>query len=123
MAKPPREIRTIAGREVAITNPDKVYFPAAGHTKRDLVDYYLSVADAAIRGVARRPMNLKRFVDGIDHEPFFQKRVPKHHPDWIRTATFSFPSGRSAEEVVVDDAAQLAWVVNLGCVDLNPHPV
>jgi DNA ligase D-like protein (predicted polymerase) len=123
MPAAPREIRSIAGRDVAITNPDKIYFPAAGYTKRQLVDYYLSVADAAIRGVARRPMNLKRFVDGIGAEPFFQKRAPKNRPDWIQIATFSFPSGRSADEVVVTDAAQLAWVINLGCIDLNPHAV
>jgi DNA ligase D-like protein (predicted polymerase) len=113
----------IEGREVAITNPDKVFFPRAGHTKLDVVNYFLAVADGAIRGVEGRPMVLKRFVNGADHEPFFQKRAPDNHPDWVETAELSYPSGRSAAEVVVRDAAQLIWVVNLGCIDLNPHPV
>ncbi len=120
-AKP--ELLEIAGRQVAISNPGKVYFPRAGHTKLDVVRYYLAVADGALRGVARRPLILKRYVDGVEAEPFFQKRAPDKRPDWIETATFTFPSGRSADEVVIRDAAQLAWVVNLGCVDLNPHPV
>ena len=111
------------GREVTITNPDKTFFPAAGHTKLDLVRYYLAVAEGALRGVRGRPMALKRFVDGAGGEAFFQKRAPENRPDWIRTAEFRFPSGRTADEVVVDDAAGLAWVVNLGCIDLNPHPV
>lgn len=118
-----KEVLEIGGREVAITNPDKVYFPAAGHTKLDVVRYFLSVADGALTGVRGRPMALKRFVDGIEREPFFQKRAPENRPDWMRVATFAFPSGRTADEIVVDDAAGLAWVVNLGCVDLNPHPV
>ena len=113
----------IAGREVAITNPDKLVFPEAGHTKLDLVNYYLAVADGALRGVAGRPMILKRFVKGIDQEAFFQKRAPDKRPDWIEVAELHYASGRSAEEVVVRDAAALAWVVNLGCIDLNPHPV
>jgi bifunctional non-homologous end joining protein LigD len=113
----------IAGREVPITNPDKVFFPAAGYTKGDLVHYYLAVAEGALRGVANRPMALKRFVQGADGEAFFQKRAPANRPPWIETAVLSFPSGRTAEEIVVRDAAQLAWVVNLGCIDLNPHPV
>jgi bifunctional non-homologous end joining protein LigD len=112
-----------AGREVQISNPDKVFFTAGGHTKMDLIRYYLAVADGAIRGVAGRPMALKRFVNGADGEFFFQKRAPSSRPDWIETAELSFPSGRTAEEVVVRDAAQLVWVVNLGCIDLNPHPV
>mgnify|MGYP000975441649 FL=1 len=116
-------VREIAGREVTISNPDKVYFPDAGHTKLDVVEYYLVVADGALRGVRGRPMNLKRFPDGITGEPFFQKRAPATRPAWIETVVFTFPSGRTAEEVVVRDAAQLAWVVNLGCIDLNPHPV
>ncbi|HYM84014.1 MAG TPA: DNA polymerase domain-containing protein, partial [Candidatus Dormibacteraeota bacterium] len=121
---PPRkETISIAGREVTLSNPDKVYFPVPGYTKLDLVRYYLAVADGAIRGVAGRPMALKRFVDGIEGEAFFQKRAPQHRPDWIETVELSFPSGRTADEVVVRDAAQLAWVINLGCVDLNPHPV
>ena len=121
---PPRkEILRIGDRDVTITNPDKVYFPEAGHTKLDLVRYYLAVADGALRGVRGRPMALKRFVDGAAGEAFFQKRAPENRPDWVRVATLSFPSGRTADEIVLDDAAGLAWVVNLGCIDLNPHPV
>src|SRR5215208_3542479 len=118
-----KEILEVAGREVAISNPDKLYFPSAGYSKLDLVSYYLSVADGALRGVAGRPMALKRFVDGADGEAFFQKRAPENRPDWLRVATLTFPSGRTADEIVLDDAAGLAWVVNLGCIDLNPHPV
>ena len=121
MAKP--VVLEVAGREVTITNPDKMLFPAAGHTKLDLVRYYLTVAEGALRGVAGRPMILKRFVKGISEEAFFQKRAPTTRPDWIEVAELKYASGRSAEEVVVRDAAALAWVVNLGCVDLNPHPV
>jgi bifunctional non-homologous end joining protein LigD len=117
------EVLEVAGRQVTITNPSKVFFPRTGHTKLDLVRYYLAVAEGALRGVAGRPMVLKRFVDGADGEGFFQKRAPSTKPDWIETVELSFPSGRTAEEVVVRDPAQLAWVVNLGCVDLNPHPV
>ena len=113
----------MAGRSVVVTNPGKVYFPAAGHTKLDLVQYYLSVAEGAVRGVAGRPMVLKRFVNGADGEAFFQKRAPESRPEWTETITLSFPSGRTAEEIVVRDAAQLAWVANLGCIDLNPHPI
>jgi bifunctional non-homologous end joining protein LigD len=112
----------VAGRDVRITNPDKPLFPS-GLTKLDLVRYYLAVADGALRGVAGRPMILKRFVHGITEEAFFQKRAPANRPDWIEVAELRYASGRSAEEVVVRDAAQLAWVVNLGCIDLNPHPV
>src|SRR5688500_7562902 len=119
----PKEILEIGGREVSISNPQKVYFPDAGYTKLDLVHYYLAVADGALTGIRGRPMALKRFVDGITKEPFFQKRAPDNTPDWIRTAELTFPSGRTADEVVVDNAAALAWVVNLGCIDLNPHPV
>src|SRR5215467_1904171 len=118
-----KEILEVAGRTVVITNPDKVFFPASGITKLDMVRYYLSVADGALRGVARRPMVLKRFVHGADGEAFFQKRAPAKHPDWIETALLKFPSGRSADEVVIHDPAGLAWVANLGCIDLNPHPV
>src|SRR4051812_25649828 len=117
-----REVFRIAGREVAISNPDKVFFPKAGYTKRDLALYYMAVADGALRGIAGRPMALKRFPDGVEAEPFFQKRAPEHRPDWIETTTLAFPSGRTADEIVIRDAAQLAWIVNLGCVDLNPHP-
>ncbi|MGH3212487.1 MAG: DNA polymerase domain-containing protein [Trebonia sp.] len=112
-----------SGREVGISNPGKVYFPRTGHTKLDLVRYYLAVADGALRGAAGRPMALKRFVNGAEAEPFFQKRAPDKRPAWIETAELRFPSGRTADEVVLRDAAGLAWVANLGCIDLNPHPV
>jgi bifunctional non-homologous end joining protein LigD len=118
-----KEILEIAGHEVAISNPDKVFFPASGITKGDLVHYYLDVADGALRGVAGRPMALKRYVHGAEGEFFFQKRAPASRPGWIETVELSFPSGRTADEIVVTDAAQLAWIVNLGCIDLNPHPV
>jgi bifunctional non-homologous end joining protein LigD len=117
------EVLRVDGRDVTVTNPDKVYFPEAGHTKLDLVRYYLAVADGALRGAGGRPMALKRFVDGASGDFFFQKRAPENRPDFLRVATLSFPSGRTADEIVVDDAAGLAWVVNLGCIDLNPHPV
>ncbi|MDF5757122.1 non-homologous end-joining DNA ligase [Spongiactinospora sp. TRM90649] len=113
----------VAGRQVRITSPDKIVFPGPGHTKLDLVRYYLDVAEGALRGVDGRPMILKRFVRGIGAEAFFQKRAPDKRPDWIEVAGLRYPSGRTADEVVVRDAAQLAWIVNLGCVDLNPHPV
>jgi DNA ligase D-like protein (predicted polymerase) len=119
----PKEIIEVAGRKVAVSNPQKVYFPRTGHTKLDLVRYYLSVADGALRGAGGRPMALKRFVNGADQEPFFQKRAPSSRPDWVETVQLSFPSGRTADEVVLRDAAGLAWVANLGCIDLNPHPV
>jgi bifunctional non-homologous end joining protein LigD len=121
---PPRqEIIEAAGREVTVSNPDKVFFPRTGHTKLDLVRYYLSVAAGALRGVDGRPMALKRYVNGAEGEFFFQKRAPSSRPDWVETIELSFPSGRTAHEIVVRDEAQLAWVVNLGCIDLNPHPV
>jgi DNA ligase D-like protein (predicted polymerase) len=122
MAKKPLELE-IAGRTVSISNPEKVFFPQTGHTKIDLVNYYMAVADGALRGAAGRPMALKRFVNGADQEPFFQKRAPENRPDWIETVELSFPSGRTADEIVLRDAAQLAWIVNLGCLDLNPHPI
>src|SRR5487761_472459 len=112
-----------AGREVTVTNPEKVFFPQTGHTKLDLVRYYLAVGDGALRGVAGRPMALKRFVHGAEGEAFFQKRAPDNRPDWIETVELRFPSGRTAHEIVVRGEAQLVWVVNLGCIDLNPHPV
>src|SRR5580693_631985 len=118
-----KETVEVAGRTVTISNPDKVYFPRTGHTKLDLVRYYLGVADGALVGVRRRPMVLKRFVHGAEGEAFFQKRAPASRPDWLDTVVLSFPSGRTAEEIVVDDAAGLAWVANLGCIDLNPHPI
>jgi DNA ligase D-like protein (predicted polymerase) len=119
----------VAGREVTVTSPDKVVFGNVGTddggplTKLDLVRYYLAVADGALRGVAGRPMILKRFVKGIGEEAFFQKRAPGNRPDWLDVVELRYASGRSAQEVVVADAAGLAWVVNLGCIDLNPHPV
>ncbi len=122
-AKDSAELLEIDGREVRVSNPGKIVFPEPGLTKLDLVQYYLSVADGALRGVANRPMVLKRFVKGINQEAFFQKRAPEKRPEWIETATLHYASGNSAEEVVVNDAAALAWVVNLGCLDLNPHPV
>jgi bifunctional non-homologous end joining protein LigD len=118
-----KELVEVAGREVAISNPDKVFFPALGLTKLDLVRYYLAVADGALRGVGGRPMALKRYVHGAEGEFFFQKRAPQSRPEWIDTVELRFPSGRTAHEIVIGDAAQLAWIVNLGCIDLNPHPV
>src|SRR5438067_5476012 len=123
MAAPREEIIEAAGRQVTITNPDKVFFPRTGHTRLDLVRYYMAVAEGAIRGVYGRPMALKRFVNGAEGEAFFQKRAPTSRPEWIETVELSFPSGRTAEEIVIRDAAQLAWIINLGCIDLNPHPV
>jgi bifunctional non-homologous end joining protein LigD len=119
----PKMVLELAGREVAISNPSKVYFPRAGVTKLDMVRYYLLVADGALGGVSGRPMALKRFVNGAENEPFFQKRAPDKRPAWIETVELRFPSGRTADEVVVSDQAALAWVINLGCIDLNPHPV
>ncbi|MCX2932592.1 DNA polymerase domain-containing protein [Mycobacterium sp. CVI_P3] len=117
----------IGGRRVAISHPDKVVFPAAGGrepvTKLDLITYYLAVADGALRGVADRPMILKRFVKGITEEAIFQKRAPEKRPDWIDVAELRYARGTSAKEAVLHDAAGLVWAVNLGCVDLNPHPV
>ncbi len=123
MAKKDQIVLELAGHPVTISNPAKLYFPEAGITKLQLVEYYLAVAEGALRGVARRPMILKRFVNGIGAEPFYQKRVTGKPPDWIEVATFSFPSGRTADEMVVNDVAQLAYVVNLGCVELHPHPI
>jgi bifunctional non-homologous end joining protein LigD len=123
MAKAQQTVIEAAGREVVITNPDKIFFPKAGYTKLDLAKYYAAVAEGAVRGIAARPIVLKRYVNGAESEPFFQKRAPEQHPDWIETVELRFPSGRTAREIVVRDAAQLLWIVNLGCIDLNPHPV
>ncbi|HYD42824.1 MAG TPA: non-homologous end-joining DNA ligase [Anaeromyxobacter sp.] len=123
MATSKKEVLEIAGREVTVSNPDKLYFPEAGITKRELIQYYLAVAEGVLKGVRDRPMQLKRYVDGIAAEPFYQKRAPTSRPPWIDVVELRFPSGRTADEIVVRDAAQLAWVVNLGCVDLHPHPV
>jgi len=124
VAKTREEILTIDGREVRVSNPDKPYFSLDTKlTKLELVQYYLSVAPGALSGIRDRPIVLKRFVNGAEGQVFYQKRAPENHPDWLRTVTLSFPSGRTADEVVVDDAAGLVWVVNLGCIELHPHPV
>ncbi|HEX4418988.1 MAG TPA: DNA primase small subunit domain-containing protein [Kofleriaceae bacterium] len=122
-AKARRTVLALAGHDVVVSNPDKLYFPRAQITKLALVEYYLAVAGGVLRGVARRPQILKRFVDGAEGEPFYQKRAPIKRPDWVEVATFTFPSGRHADEIVVNNAAQLAYVINLGCIDLNPHAV
>ena len=114
---------TIGGREVVISNPDKVLFPDAGYTKLDVVRYYIAVADGALRGAGGRPNMLVRYPNGIGSEFFYQKRAPKSRPDWIEVVTLRFPSGRSADEVVPRDAAALAWLANLACLELHPHPV
>ena len=113
----------VAGREVRLSNPDKVFFPEIGVTKLGLVEYYLAVADAALVHLRERPTVLKRYVNGAAGEPFFQKRVPNGAPEWLETATVSFPSGRTATELCPNDAAHLAWAVNLGVIDFNPWPV
>jgi DNA ligase D-like protein (predicted polymerase) len=118
------EVLSIDGREVRVTHPDKLYFSKQTRlSKLDLVRYYLSVAAGALAGIEDRPIVLKRFVNGAEGEAFYQKRAPTERPEWLRTVVLSFPSGRTAEEVVVDDAAGLAWIVNLGCIELHPHPV
>lgn len=118
------ELLSIEGREVRVTHPEKLYFSRQTKvSKLDLVRYYLSVAPGALAGIRDRPIVLKRFVNGAEAEAFYQKRAPAERPPWLRTVTLSFPSGRTAEEVVVDDAAGLAWIVNLGCIELHPHPV
>lgn len=124
MAKRKEEILTVDGREVRVSNPDKPYFSLQTKlTKLELVQYYLSIAPGALAGIRDRPIVLKRFVDGAEGQVFYQKRAPENHPEWLRTVRLSFPSGRTADEVVVDDAAGLVWVVNLGCIELHPHPV
>jgi bifunctional non-homologous end joining protein LigD len=118
------KVLSIDGCEVRVTNPDKPYFSKQTKlSKLDLVRYYLSVAPGALAGIRDRPVVLKRFVDGAEGEAFYQKRAPANRPPWLRTVTLSFPSGRKAEEIVVDDTAGLAWIVNLGCIELHPHPV
>jgi bifunctional non-homologous end joining protein LigD len=122
--EPASEVLSLDGREVRVTNPDKLYFSSQLRiSKLDVVRYYLSVAGGALAGIRDRPIVLKRFVNGAEGEAFYQKRAPAQRPTWIRTVTLSFPSGRTAEEIVVDDAAGLAWIVNLGCIELHPHPV
>src|SRR5438876_2177419 len=118
------KVLSVEGREVQITHPDKLYFSSHVQiSKLDLVRYYLSVAPGALAGIQDRPIVLKRFVNGAEAEAFYQKRAPAERPPFVRTVTLSFPSGRTAEEVVVDNAAGLAWIVNLGCIELHPHPV
>src|SRR5512132_2786791 len=122
-ARTERVVLEVAGREVTVTNPGKVYFPEAGITKLDVVRYYLAVADGALRGAGGRPNVLVRYANGIHGEFFYQKRAPDSRPEWIEVVSLKFPSGRSAEEVVPRDAAALAWMANLGCLELHPHPV
>ncbi|MGH2747516.1 MAG: DNA polymerase domain-containing protein [Actinomycetota bacterium] len=119
------ETLDLDGREVRVSNPDKVFFPALGATKLDLVRYYLAVIEGVLRGSRDRPTTLYRWPNGVDapDDAFYQKRVPSHRPEWIETTTIRFPSGRSAEMLVVADAAHLIWAINLGCLDLNPWPV
>jgi bifunctional non-homologous end joining protein LigD len=113
----------VCGRSVPVSNPAKVFFPQRGTTKLDLIEYYLACEDAVLRGLRERPTVLKRWVDGLAGEPFFQKRVPAGAPEWLQTATVTFPSGRHARELVVADGAHLVWGVNLGVIDWNPWPV
>src|SRR6478609_7140142 len=123
MAKSEYTMLEVAGHEVRLSNPAKVYFPKPGWTKLDLVEYYLAAADAVLIHLRERPTVMKRFVNGITEDPIWQKRVPKNLPEWLQTATVAFPSGRTAEELVANDEAHLAWAVNLGVIDFNPHPV
>ncbi|HEX6559712.1 MAG TPA: non-homologous end-joining DNA ligase [Longimicrobiales bacterium] len=122
-ARTPTAILDVNGREVAISNPEKVLFPDAGHTKLDLVRYFLAVADGALRGAGGRPNMLVRYPNGVSSEFFYQKRAPAKRPDWIEVVTLRFPSGRAADEIVPRDAASLAWLANLACIELHPHPV
>ncbi len=123
MAKPEKELLEINGKEVAISNPNKVLFPDAGYTKLDLVNYYIAVAEGALRGAGGRPNVLVRYPNGIGQEFFYQKRAPESRPEWVEVVALQFPSGRTAEEVVPRDAATLAWMANLACLELHPHPV
>jgi DNA ligase D len=120
---PPRAEIEVDGHTVAVSNPDKVFFPVRGETKLDLARYYVAVGEGALRGVYERPTVMKRFPDGALGEPFFQKRVPENRPEWLETVRVSFPSGRSADELCPVDVAHIVWAVNLGCLDLNPWPV
>ena len=122
--EPEAAVLALEGREVRVTHPDKLYFSRQARlTKLDLVRYFLSISPGALAGIRDRPLVLKRFVDGAEGAPFYQKRAPSARPEWLRTVTLAFPSGRTAEEIVVDDVAGLAFVVNLGCIELHPHPV
>src|SRR5688572_23745732 len=117
------ELLTAGGREVAISNPRKVLFPQSGYTKLDLARYYLAVSDGALRAAGGRPNVLVRYPNGVGEEFFYQKRAPASRPDWIEVVTLSFPSGRTADEIVPRDAAALLWMANLACLELHPHPV
>src|SRR3982751_2951373 len=117
------EMVEVEGREIHVSNPRKVLFPTGSHTKLDLVRYYLAVADGALRGAGGRPNMLVRYPNGISEEHFYQKRAPASRPPWIEVVSLRFPSGRSADEIVPRDAATLAWMCNLGCLELHPHPV
>jgi DNA ligase D-like protein (predicted polymerase) len=117
------EVVSVAGHDVAVSNPAKVLFPQPGHTKLDLVRYYLAVAEGALRGAGGRPTMLVRYPDGVGGEFFYQKRAPKSRPEWVEVAELRFPSGRSAEEVVPRDASAFVWMANLACLELHPHPV
>src|SRR5262245_7192528 len=123
MGTPGEAVLNVAGRDVVITNPSKVFFPRVGHTKLDLVTYYAAVAPGALHGIAGRPIVLKRYVEGAEGEPFFQTRAPERHPEWIETVELRFPSGRTARQIVARDAAPLLWIVNPGWPALNPHPI
>src|SRR5262249_23756227 len=123
LASDEAETLTVAGREVTITHPDKVLFPQPKHTKRDLANYFVAVAEGALRGAGGRPNMLVRYPDRIESEHFYQKRARKSRPPWIEVVELLFPSGRGAEEVVPRDAAALAWMANLACLELHPHPV
>jgi DNA ligase D-like protein (predicted polymerase) len=116
-------VLTISGREVKISNPAKPYFPSAGITKLELVRYYVEVSEGALRGIWNRPVVLKRYVHGAEGDFFFQKRAPEKRPEWVKTVRLQFPSGRTADEIVATEVAHIAWMANLGCLDLNPHPV
>ncbi len=118
-----RELVVVDGREIPISNPRKILFPVAGYTKSDLVHYYLAVAAGALRGAGGRPNVLVRYPNGVGGKFFFQKRAPESRPEWIEVVALSFPSGRTAEEIVPRDAAALAWMANLACLELHPHPV
>ncbi|HWC31593.1 MAG TPA: DNA polymerase domain-containing protein, partial [Actinomycetota bacterium] len=120
---PDTELLDVGGREVRVTNPGKVFFPKTGATKMDLVRYYLAVGEGAVRGALERPVILHRYPNGVDGEDFYQKRIAGNVPDWLRTVTIRFPSGRSARELVMADMAHLVWHANLGCIDINPWPV
>ncbi|MGI8775598.1 MAG: DNA polymerase domain-containing protein [Actinomycetota bacterium] len=122
----PATILDIQGRDVRVSNPAKIYFPALGKSKMDLVQYYLSVMEGVVRGGFERPTSMYRWPNGVDapDDAFFQKRIPaKGTPEWIESATITFPSGRTADMPLIADAAHVVWLVNLGCIDLNPWPV